>query len=248
MKIPENLTATTKNGLDISFDFNINCKPHGSDRWIYHKIDVFTFINKEKINVGYLRLAYISEEKFKENSSDIIQYLINLNKINSDNKELTTKNISISDIKNILQKEWPEGTVDNDIINYFKMIIKINHVNSYESHIRYHYLKPEPDYVEVKDEYRRKGIGLELYKKAIEFCNINGLNFYQSTTQTNEANFIWKTMKDTFENCNSYQYLTSKKDVLERFYFGNEKPILEIDNGLKNINKRNLSKRNINSI
>lgn len=249
MIIPENLNSKTKSGLEINFEFDLNCKPHGSDRWLYHTINAFSLIENEKINVGYLRIAYISEEKHKENTSDIIQYLVRNNKINIDNKNTTTKNITKTEMIRVINKtNFPEDTTDRDIINYFKIRIKIDHLKDYEAHLRYHYLKPESDFVEVKKEYQRNGIGLELYKKAIEFCNINNLNFYQSTTQTEEAVALWKNIKDTLGNCNSYEYLLRNGDKRERFYVGKEKPVLEFENGLNNINEKSFIKKNIKSI
>lgn len=43
MKIPENLNATTDKNFGIYFEIHPNIKPVSSNKWIYHKIEAFTF-------------------------------------------------------------------------------------------------------------------------------------------------------------------------------------------------------------
>lgn len=251
MNIPENLKATTKNGLELAFEFNLNCKPHGSNKWVYHQINAYTIVKKEKVNVGFLRIAYISEEKYKENSSDIIEYLIKNNKVRLENKNTNTHNITIDDMKKLSGRSvWSEDINDKEIIDYFKTIVKIKYLDNYESYLRYHYLKPESDFVEIAEDYKRNGVGIELYKIAAEFCNKNGLNLYQSTTQTKEAELLWECIKKSFDNCNSYDYTVKDGLTKKRFYIGTEKPILKLKSGLENIttNKIKNKSNKINSI
>ena len=250
MKIPENLKVQTKSGLDIYFEIETFIKPVASDKWDYHKIEAYTDINNEKVNVGYITIAYISEEKREKDSKDIINYAIKNGKIDYRTKNidpnLNASTITMEDINKILSgRSFSNDTLDSEKISFFKVIMKFDNLKNYESHLKYHYLKPEAHYIQVNDDFRRKGIGIELYKKAIELCNLNGLNFYQSTTQTVEAIGIWDYMKKSLGNCGAYEYKSYKGETRNRFYFGNEKPILEFDNGLKKITIKSLSKQKI---
>lgn len=253
MKIPENLKVKTKSGLDIYFEIETFVEPVASDKWDYHKIEAYTDINNEKVNVGYITIAYISEEKREENSKDIINYAIKNGridyKIKNIDPNLNASTIKMEDINKIIDGRIHTNDMsDSEKINFFKVITKFDNLKNYENHLRYHYLKPEAHYIQVNNDFRRKGIGIELYKKAIELCNLNGLNFYQSTTQTSEAVGIWEHMKNSLNNCKSYEYKSYKGDTINRFYFGNENPILEFDNGLKKITVKSLSKQKIKPV
>lgn len=103
------------------------------------------------------------------------------------------------------------------------------------------HLKPEPHYIDVFEDYRRKGVAVELYKIASEFCSLNGLNMYQSLTQTPEANAVWSKMKKTIPNINLYTF--NNYENKERYYIGNHKPILDFNTDFSKINMKKLKSK-----
>ncbi len=245
MKIPENLNAITDKNFDIYFEIHPNIKPVSSNKWIYHKIEAFTDINSQKTNIGYITIAYIDEELKNKYCNDILNYLINNNYIEFEDKSLNLEKLNIENLRKIGSK-MIYGKIDNiddkDILNMLKMKLKINE-SKYISHLKYHYLKPEPHYIDVFEDYRRKGVAVELYKIASEFCSLNGLNMYQSLTQTPEANAVWSKMKKTIPNINLYTFNNYENKEKERYYIGNHKPILDFNTDFSKINMKKLKSK-----
>jgi CRISPR/Cas system-associated endonuclease/helicase Cas3 len=50
-------------------------------------------------------------------------------------------------------------------------------------------------------------------------------------------------MKKELSNLKSYEYTTSNKEIKNRFYFGNEEPILKFEHGLNKITPKYISKK-----
>lgn len=242
MKIPDQNAINIENGTLINFEVNTFIKAPASSNWTYH--DIKAFDNGKE--VGFLTIAYISEENKNEKAKDIINYLINKGNLDHENKNLNISTITMDDIINFNKNVINVKNMDEEnILSFFKLQLKINHSEYYNNHLSYHYLKPEVHYVDVNEEYRRKGIGRELYKIAIDLCNLNGMNLYQSTTQSEDAVLIWDRMKKDFKNCNSYEYKNYNKETKNRFYFGNEEPKLNFENGLNKLTLKSLKKNKI---
>lgn len=246
MKIPENLKTTTNKNFDIYFEINPNIEPVVSKKWIYHQIEAFSDINSHKTNIGYVTISYIDEDLKNKYCNDILNYLINKNYIDFDDKNLNLEKLNIDTLRKI-GSNIIYGKVDDiddkDILEMLKIKLKINE-NKYISHLKYHYLKPEPYFIEVYDDYRRKGVAIELYKIAAEFCSLNGMNMYQSLTQTAEANAVWDKIKKTLPNVNSYVFNNHDNNEKERFYIGNNKPLLDFKADFLDINIKKLKSKN----
>lgn len=235
MLIPDNLKSVTKNGLELDFEITLDVT-HSSPKWVYHNIQAFMNIDGEKKEVGYIRLAFVDQKKKEEFFDNILYYHVNYRS----HKTLRTGIKSVYELtENELDSIVNLSGSYEDKLNYLNVKLKME-MPDYERFMRYHYNKPEPDMIQVDENFRKKGIGIELYKKAIEFCNLNGLNFYQSTTQTSEAVGAWKHIEKNIDNIGSYVFKGSKNDIVRKF-IGKYEPALEFKNGLEK-KKKNKNK------
>ncbi len=229
MKNLEESIVTTKSGLELKIVTRINLN-FGNKKWCYHDIKAFINDGIEDKEVGLLRIAYVNEEKKKEYFNNIIYFNYNY-KSNRPVRSGIEKysDLTIQDIDRLVSVS---GNYQEKL-EYLKIRLKLDGKKEYEKFMKYHYNKPEADMIKVDEEYRRKGIGLELYKKAVELCDLNGLNFYQSTNQTDDAIAIWNFIKKDISNVNSYSYVSYKDKTLDRYYIGNHKPELVFNDGMK---------------
>ena len=127
------------------------------------------------------------------------------------------------------------------ILKYIQILNQYLAINGFIIKLKLLHLKPEPHYIDVFEDYRRKGVAVELYKIASEFCSLNGLNMYQSLTQTPEANAVWSKMKKTIPNINLYTF--NNYENKERYYIGNHKPILDFNTDFSKINMKKLKSK-----
>lgn len=223
--LPRNKKVKTKTGIEIEFEFFCDDgeKNNKNERWRYHSIEVFTKENNERKNIGYIRLAYIDEQKKKEYFEDILGYAINMAndpRFYKLRKDATLKNLTQEEIESLIPTDkYTEGKTLKQKLKIIERGLKYQHGKGYERFIDYHYMKPEPDYIQVNEEYRNKGVGKEIYKKAIEFLGINGLPFFQSTTQTEEAKRSWESLKKSVKGAEVYESEIRTNDKLKERFF-----------------------------
>lgn len=247
MHIPENNKAITKNGLEIEFEII----PHNGEvlnknnKWVYHSINAYTTIDNKRTEVGYLNIAYVDEEKKKEYVDNILMFAKSIagDGIKYKTEANNIKDITIEELNSI----FPSDETPEEKRKKLKVVLEHNHKKRYKSFMEYHYMKPEPDFINVNDEFKRQGIGTLLYAKAVEFLGINGLKLYQSTTQTHEAQSIWEKLKTNMTNVDfdTHKYISQNKVHFKNRYFIDHSH-LKID--LKNDKKISNKKRITNSI
>src|ERR1044071_3208784 len=177
--LPEN-KAKTKSGLELEFEFywdDTRKNSHKNERWIYHTVEAFVNQNGNRENVGYLRLAYIDDKKKEEFNADVLMYARNikgaywLDKLDSKRLDEVTEE-KLNNFSPI--DEYTKDKTFKQRLNILKKGLNHQYKKTYESFLEYHYLKPEPDYSSVNEEYRRKGIAQALYIKAAELMGLNG--------------------------------------------------------------------------
>ncbi len=232
MKKPLPEKVVTKAGIEIELDIELDSVRHKKkekEKWIYHTIHAYHTVEGEKKSIGFLRLAYVDEQKKKENFDNLYYYHLYYrhNAIGRTGIE------RISDIKESDIEEYIRitGTFE-DKLDYLKVKLDLDK-KSYYDFMRYHYNKPEPDMIKVDENFQRKGVAIELYRKAVEFCTMNGLNFYQSTTQTADAKAIWNYLRNNFGEVGSYIYAGYQDKEVTRSFIGPYKPELTFNNGFK---------------
>lgn len=240
MKIPLPEKVTTKAGLEIELDIELNSlksKIKAKDKWVYHTIHAYHNIDGEKKPIGFLRLAYVDEQRKKEHFDNLYYYYLYYRHSAEGRSGIQR----ISDIKesDIDQYVNISGSFE-DKLDYLKVRMNLDKKEYYEFMI-YHYNKPEPDMIKVDENFQRRGVAMELYKKAVEFCTMNGLNFYQSNTQTHDAQAIWGYLRNNFKDVKSYTYSGYQGKEVVRSYIGPYDPTLLLNHGfkreLKNKNK-----------
>lgn len=223
--LPKENKATTSKGIEIEFEIisDSGLLLKKNKKWRYHSVNAYIKKDNERIKVGFLNIAYIDEEKKKEYCDNLLIFAA---KIQSEyllqplgNKDF--KDVTKEDMEEMFDKNYKIFSLVKDHKKNIKMLEKVieyKHGESYKTFLDYHYMKPEIDYINVIDEYKRKGIGQELYKKAAEFLGINGLSLYQSTTQSHEAKESWANLESNFDNVKKYQVYKKESTVQERKY------------------------------
>lgn len=64
----------------------------------------------------------------------------------------------------------------------------------YGSLMQYHFARPDIDYIYVKEEYRRQGIGTQFYIKASEWMNEKNMVLHGSSLQQPKAESAWNAL------------------------------------------------------
>lgn len=239
MIIPKENSVVTSKGLKIDLEIipNNGGVLRKNEKWVYHSINAYISSGDEKVKVGYLNIAYIDEEKKKEYCDNLLMYAAKMHSeyLLRPLQDKDFKDITKEDLDKMFENNYHPFTRLKDHkknIKTLEKVIDYQHGKAYKNFLEYHYLKPEPDYIDVKEDYRQKGIGMELYKKAAEFLGLNGLSLYQSTTQTNEAKASWKSIESKLDNIKVHTFLNSKAETKERKYIDwtHLQPKVEIKN------------------
>jgi hypothetical protein len=212
-------TIHTKTKTGQKLDIKINDNPdYGSYGFNKHwKYLVFeAFINSK--SVGSLSVAYIDEYRKNLYFSDEVAYLktmryrhLNINNKKELNEDTVLDFLCV--IGDFGGKERLQEKSSQDLLKIAHQLCQ-RHTKSYQEFIEYHHQKPEVNMVRVKSkwdsqnedkfkegkEHRRQGVATALYKVAVHYLEENKLPFYSSTTQTEDAKELWKSLKKTFKN------------------------------------------------
>lgn len=207
----EPIRRILKNNLEVEIiikeDNGHNLKKN--QKWIYHSIEAYVNKNGENEKIAYLHLTYIDEDRKKIYLDNILQYakmnLSTLGGIDIIEKYKSLNEVTENDSLEYIKKYIPHVLFKNPDIDHKKRLLNIKkyleviYLERYRSHLKYHYLKPEADYIHVEENYRRLGVGTALYEIGSEFLKEKGLNLYQSTTQSDNAKKTWEHFKKIFQ-------------------------------------------------
>ena len=208
----------------------------GSNRWDYYSIAAINIDSEE--DVGFIKIAVLSKENFEKYFGDILKFAdskgrrLKVADIPEDNlpertrKEFKKNNPKTQEGKIAIMKEliWNGDEIiealksEKEINDKFRKCVnrlKLELGESYKKFTLYHLEKPEVHYVDVKEKFKRQGVASLLYDIGSEMLKSEGYKLYSSTTQTKEAENLWKNRKD------------AKKDELtQRYYIESNSPKL----------------------
>jgi len=95
-----------------------------------------------------------------------------------------------NEFENVSDERWEE------LAEYYKEEIRKTFQEDFERYLNYYLDKPVVDYIKVKKQFRRNGIGFNLYKNMAKVLADKGMALYASGTQSEYAEKAWKKLKD----------------------------------------------------
>lgn len=211
----------TKEEKPIEFDIHEQ-SPDKNDQlgrgWVVHKIEA----KVDGKPAGYIKISYIPHENFKEEYSNIVQFV---DKIRGRSfypgkkyKSLLTKRFRASDDFNELPLkaqvvgldnmigEWPyyfdRNNPDDhseeellELKNQFIERLWEKFGKAFEEFKDFHVEKPLVDFIRVYPDFQRQRIGIALYEKAARWLAEKGLKLYASGLQSDEAKKAWEWLQ-----------------------------------------------------
>lgn len=209
MRYHEILEYKTKKKQEITFSVETDIE--GDNRgWIVHKITAYVG-SKE---VGYVKMEYIPEERYKQYYPTIVNYvsqiagthILPIGKGHLHWKELETEDLR----KSVKTAYWAVLHKDYSMDQEFKKLpredlekmmqdvilpIKKRYGKQYKEFVDHHVGKPFIAYIHVEKDVRRQRIGIALYLTAAKWLKKQGLRLYASVSQTEEAQGAWKYLE-----------------------------------------------------
>jgi GNAT superfamily N-acetyltransferase len=265
-----NPDVLTKNGERIKFNFSINKNSHMSNKNGWKTFRLTAEINGK--NIGYIDFSNIDDNNFFKNYTilgylDLYKgldlYIDKEKRINAalDNglteKEESFFNLSKKEIVNVLARHT--GKFNYKKIDFFESIGMIDEIfNELLDEIEIKYGDEFLDFknttvnhsiiehVNVIDEYKRQGIGKELYSTAAYICSLNKTTLTASYNQSSDAEAIWKYLSEStsipvkFDHYNNFTYIDykpeiEKKSSKEILFFKNK--IMDLTDDMKLANE-----------
>ncbi len=201
---------------DLQFTYAEDIEGDQNRGWVVHKIEAYLAGE----NVGYLKISYISSERFKRHYPHLLNYLSKMEGhcvLPFKKKDWHWKDIPVEELRSsvyVIALEagftWTESCslseqakqVDDKrlmlLMEGLVRKLKKRKTAAFRHFKGYHVDKPIVDYIQVNEGFRRQGIGTALYRAGYRWMKSKGLPFYASTIQTKEAVAAWKGMANIF--------------------------------------------------
>lgn len=207
----------TKDGKELEFKWIESTDEVSVNQgWIVHELKAFL----DGDEVGYIKASYIPEERFEKVFPTVFHYLSNvrgkliLNR--GDGKSVGSNRDEFpDDIKDFAESlhQYARGEMRThpdypaygdevseekwaEIAEYYVEKYKERYGDDYSRFREWYVNKPYVDYINVKREYRRRGIGFQLYKRMAEILGERGMVLYASSLQSEEAQAAWEKLKE----------------------------------------------------
>jgi GNAT superfamily N-acetyltransferase len=211
--ISDEYTLRTKDGRVITFEYIDHDRENKKNpNWLYQRINAFV----EGQPAGYLKIAYIPMSWFKKNYPTILNWYHKhtgrrlFPQIGTSledfgyNDSVHYNKLSDDDLRGIMKGYYSPQSIDVAHLSREQLLvgvkdiekrIKKTHGDQFRKFVAYHVDKPEPDYINVEPEYKGQGVGRALYLAAARWYAKQGLRFYQSDTQTQDARAAWSRLE-----------------------------------------------------
>lgn len=214
----------TKDGIELNFEYEKNVAERTNKGFIVNKLK--TFIHSRQ--VGYLKIAYVPSEDVDYYFPTIFHFMdqvkgwhlleheddFNSPKVYPGDEEFAKEAHNRRGIQKVDDfPDWREYDEVSDerweeLADYYKKEIRETFNDQFQKYLDYYVDKPYVDYSSVDEDYRRRRIGFNMYKKMAKMLGEKGMVLYSSTIQTDEAQAVWEKLKEV---------LPVKKTVDESF-------------------------------
>jgi GNAT superfamily N-acetyltransferase len=215
----------TKFGEKLTFDVQQETEFPGAPAWVLYQIT--SFVDGQE--AGYLKISYIPEENWKLHNGTIFHFAGRNGEsaLQDLSPARSIKKLSDQDIELIIKVytsrlEWRRPRDEIQAIREAPIEEKREIVRTearkfftrdlgekYKKAYAFHVDKPLVDYIQVYDDFRRRGIALALYVKGAEWAADRGLALWASGLQQPEAKAAWAKMQEKgwVEQVDGRQYL-----------------------------------------
>ena len=212
----------TKDERTLNFKFQENVENTGGKGFVAHKLDAYFEPQSEAFSsgkhVGYIKVIYIPSENVDKYYPSIFHYIDRAkgwqlldyksfsepgeypgheefakkahNRARSNPYKRVKDFPEYKEYENVTDKRWEE------LAGYYRGEIRKTFKDDFERYLSYYVDKPVVDYIKVKKQFRRNGIGFNLYKKMAKVLGDKGMVLYASGTQSEYAEKAWKKLKD----------------------------------------------------
>lgn len=227
--IPINEPFIAKNGLEVNFEIS----PDNGDNlnkyntWTYHSINAFAILDGLKTHIGFLNIAYVDDTKGYAESILLYACRVKSDNLKHHTDKLHVKDITEHELDNIfetyqfnlsLEFHAKNNKIEKECVTYdekrtiVQKYLDKMYSNDYDNFIEHHYNKPEPDMIRVNDDFKRLGIGTQLYQRMAIFCGLNGLKLYQSSLLSEDSKALWEVLKKKDSKIDYYSYRFKGKE------------------------------------
>lgn len=184
--------------------------------WIVHKVSAVTPYMGTKKEIGYLKISYIPEDRFENHYKSVIDYILNIQGYSCNRKYYESKRDWIASLAyTFYHKSWvgpgnwvgwhnanrlmdyihsaPDSHLDYILDKIRRDVNKVYSRNFREfrnTYVNY----PIVDYISVDKEFRRLGLGTELYIAGGKWMKELGMALHSSTCQQEKAAAVWNSM------------------------------------------------------
>lgn len=213
MKYLDIFEAKTKDGQEIIFELWPDVEGDLNRGWIVDQIVALVDDNP----IGYIKISYIPKERFEKWYPNIFAWLENFKGHHFYNftdhmKENPIEKWDEDETKEFLKKltdywggnryfitkfDYEKGNIIKQLLKAIKNDKRFKqYMKNFIDFKNYHVDKPLVDYISVENEWKRKGIGTELYKEAAKYLASKELKLHASNIQSDEAVHVWKKFQD----------------------------------------------------
>lgn len=187
----------TSDGKIIEFEFCEECLQNTFQKeWNSHKLTSYV----DGVDVGYLKVSYIPEDKFKKFYPSIWYYLPKVGYHTEISLEKKDREIMINSVGRIFDRNYKpiqnlSKKESEKLFKFYTRELKKRFGKRFDFFKFFCVNKPIIDFIEVKHPYRRKRIGSALYEIGSRWMGTKNLRLYSSTIQSDDAVEIWKKLK-----------------------------------------------------
>lgn len=214
----------TKDGAELDFKFkkDIEDWERGRKGFIVHQLNAYLEPQSEAFSsgrqVGYIKISYIPSEDVDYYYPTIFHYLdaargwtiLDYDSYNdpgeypgdqefakeAHNRARSNPFKRLKDFPHYTEYDEVSDERWEELAEYYKEKIVETYKDDFERYLKYHVDKPIVHYIHVDEEYRRRGIGFNLYKKMAKVLADKGMGLYASGLQSEYAEKAWSKLKE----------------------------------------------------
>ena len=184
--------------LDIQFHYEENIGEENRG-WVVDKLSAF--IDGEE--VGYLKIEYIPAAKWEKWYKSPLDYMVHIHgwSVGQFGTPDVMGTMTVKKLKSMAwyfwHKEFPNiepGPEMDHLVKKLERGVERKYAKKLEEFKEYHFDAPKPAWIEVKPEFRRRGIGTALYLEASRQMRARGLTLRASTLQSGSAEGVWRSL------------------------------------------------------